>query len=107
MADGTIPAPRVAGPPQSTVDLPDVTLRPRRRPRRADVAGQVRALLGTIALGRLARLPVALRFWDGSVLPGDRDDGAPAPTVTVSRRAVGHLLHEPNQLGLTRAFVAG
>jgi cyclopropane-fatty-acyl-phospholipid synthase len=29
------------------------------------------------------------------------------PALHVGRRALGHLLHEPNQLGLTRAFVAG
>ena len=70
-------------------------------PRHRDIATQVRELLNEMAAGRFTELPFALRFWDGSNIPG------PGPTVVVARRAVGQLLHEPNQLGLTRAFVAG
>ncbi len=68
-----------------------------------DAATTLHRLLGRIAGGRLRRLPVTLAFWDGSRLPG----GAGAPVVHVSRRALGQLLHEPNQLGLVRAFVSG
>nr|WP_228430484.1 class I SAM-dependent methyltransferase [Baekduia soli] len=59
-----------------------------------------------MADGRLARLPVAVRFWDGSTLPAA---GAPdAPVVVVrDRSAIAHILHRPDQLGLARAWVAG
>jgi cyclopropane-fatty-acyl-phospholipid synthase len=70
------------------------------------VAAEVRGLLTTIADGRFAALPFGLAFWDGSALPaGTGEPGA--PTVHVQRRALGQLLHEPNQLGLTRACVTG
>ena len=50
-------------------------------------------------------LPVAVRFWDGSAIgPADED----APTIVVrDPAALAHLLHEPNQLGLARAWVEG
>jgi cyclopropane-fatty-acyl-phospholipid synthase len=70
------------------------------------VAAEVRGLLSTIAGGRFASLPFALAFWDGSSLPATSGDRA-APTIHVQRRALGQLLHQPNQLGLTRAFVTG
>ena len=60
--------------------------------------------LRRVAGGRLAALPFDVAFWDGSSLPA----GAPSVgTVHVRRAAIGHLLHEPNQLGLVRAFVSG
>jgi cyclopropane-fatty-acyl-phospholipid synthase len=63
------------------------------------------AVLGRIAGGRLRQLPFAVEFWDGSTLPAGE---APSiGTLGVRRRAIGHLLHEPNQLGLVRAFVLG
>jgi cyclopropane-fatty-acyl-phospholipid synthase len=71
-----------------------------------DAALAVRGVLATIAGGRLAALPFALSFWDGSSLPAAGGVGD-APTIHVERRALGQLLHEPNQLGLTRAFVTG
>ncbi len=71
------------------------------------VAEAVGAVLPTLAGGRFAALPFALRFWDGSVLPAARDAGADLGSVDVERRAVGQVLHQPNQLGLTRAFVSG
>jgi cyclopropane-fatty-acyl-phospholipid synthase len=70
------------------------------------VASQVQDFLGRAAGGRLARLPFAISFWDGSAIPAP--DGAVAPsTIAVERRALAHLLRQPNQLGLTRAYVAG
>jgi cyclopropane-fatty-acyl-phospholipid synthase len=72
-------------------------------PTAAEVA---RRALGAIGDGRLARLPVTLVFWDGSELRG-ADVDPDAPAIHVGRKAIGHLLWEPNQLGLTRAFVAG
>jgi cyclopropane-fatty-acyl-phospholipid synthase len=72
--------------------------------RRRSVAASVGNLLPRIAGGKLARLPVPIRFWDGSVLPAGDSAGA---IVTVSRRAVAHLLHAPGQLGLARAWVDG
>ncbi len=87
--------------------------------RRRSVAASVGDLLPRIAGGKLPRLPVPIRFWDGSVLPtsgagsiGERSaNGAGRPrdgaVVSVSRRAVAHLLRNPGQLGLARAWVDG
>ncbi|HEY4094276.1 MAG TPA: cyclopropane-fatty-acyl-phospholipid synthase family protein [Baekduia sp.] len=76
------------------------------RPKGLTPAAVVRRALGAIGDGELARLPVTLVFWDGSELRNpDADPSAPA--IHVERRAIGHLLWEPNQLGLTRAFVSG
>jgi cyclopropane-fatty-acyl-phospholipid synthase len=63
------------------------------------------AVLARIAGGRLARLPFALAFWDGSSLPAGEEPSV--GTVHVRRAAIGHLLHEPNQLGLVRAYATG
>ncbi len=71
--------------------------------RRGGVAEVARRTLGEVADGRLAQLPVTVRFWDGSSLAG-RD----GPIVVAhDRRAVSHILHEPGQLGLARAWVDG
>src|SRR5579875_577907 len=68
------------------------------------VAPAVRSALGQIADGRLARLPFTLRFWDGSLLRGERE----RPVAVVrSPKALAHLLRAPNQLGLARAWVTG
>jgi cyclopropane-fatty-acyl-phospholipid synthase len=76
------------------------------RLRRASVAATANRLLPRIANGSL-RLPIALRFWDGSVLPA-APNARPAPAVvTVSRRAIAHLIYAPGQLGLARAWVDG
>ena len=75
--------------------------------RRPPVATTVSRLLPRISGGRLPALPVPVRFWDGSVLPAGAGSGPPAAVVTVSRRAVAHLLHAPGQLGLARAWVDG
>jgi cyclopropane-fatty-acyl-phospholipid synthase len=49
-----------------------------------------------------------MRFWDGSVLPATVEVPGGAPVVVLRDPAVvGHLLHEPNDLGLGRAWVAG
>ena len=102
------------------------------------VAAIAGAALEEVADGRLAELPVTVRFWDGSSLPaashrrrgaapssGDVDglrapppdaapqtnggpDGHSAPVVVATdRRAVSHLLRDPGQLGLARAWVDG
>jgi cyclopropane-fatty-acyl-phospholipid synthase len=63
------------------------------------------AILDRVAGGRLARLPFALAFWDGSVRPAA--DAPSLGVVRVRRTAIGQLLREPNQLGLVRAFAAG
>jgi cyclopropane-fatty-acyl-phospholipid synthase len=61
-------------------------------------------VLSEIAEGRLRRLPVTVRFWDGSELPAEE----PAPTVEVRRpSALAHLVRAPGQLGLARAWVDG
>src|SRR3954451_22871900 len=72
---------------------------------RPGVAAAVRDVLGSVADGRFATLPVTLRFWDGSVLESARDG---APTVEVrDPSAIAHVLHAPNQVGLARAWVTG
>ncbi len=67
-----------------------------------------------MADGRLDHLPVTVQFWDGSVLQGEppvdeRQAGGRSASVVVARdrRAVAHLLHEPGQIGLARAWVDG
>ena len=56
-----------------------------------------RALLG-------GQLPLRVRCWDGSELPGP----ATAPTLVVrSPRALRRLLYAPGELGLARAYVSG
>jgi cyclopropane-fatty-acyl-phospholipid synthase len=77
------------------------------RARRSSVAATVAQLLPRISQGRLSSLPLPVRFWDGSVLPAAANGGPPQAVITVSRRAVAHLLHAPGQLGLARAWVDG
>ena len=68
------------------------------------MAAVARPVLSEIADGRLRRLPVTVRFWDGSELPAE----PPAPTVEVRRpSALTHLVRAPGQLGLARAWVDG
>jgi cyclopropane-fatty-acyl-phospholipid synthase len=55
--------------------------------------------------GALGRLPVTVRFWDGSAVVAPDPD---APVVLIrDERAVAHFLRAPNQLGLGRAWVSG
>ncbi len=68
------------------------------------IASAAKGALASLGNGRPYRLPVTLRFWDGSSLAAGPD----APVVAVhSPRAVSHLLHEPGELGLARAWVDG
>src|SRR3954447_5554218 len=49
--------------------------------------------------------PFRIEFWDGSVLPPTNGGG---PTFRLqSRKAVGHALRAPGQLGIERAYVTG
>jgi cyclopropane-fatty-acyl-phospholipid synthase len=86
-----------------------LSTRLRRVFRRRPASELARAALQDVAGGRLAHLPVAVRFWDGSVLePVRRPAGDAPPTLVVrSRRALAHILHEPGELGLSRAYVDG
>jgi cyclopropane-fatty-acyl-phospholipid synthase len=69
------------------------------------IAGIAERALHGVAAGRLTALPFAIRFWDGSVIPAAAGQ-AGAPTVVVrNRTALSDLLHEPNEIGLTRAWV--
>ncbi len=77
--------------------------------------------MSRVARGRLADLPLTIGFWDGSVLAPQEPAHSTAPhraptsgartdqprVLVRDPRAVAHLLHEPNQLGLARAWVAG
>ncbi|MDX6732204.1 MAG: cyclopropane-fatty-acyl-phospholipid synthase, partial [Baekduia sp.] len=72
------------------------------------VAAAVRAWAAHVAGGDLAELPFALAFWDGTSIPASGAvAGAEKLTIRVHRAALNQVLHEPNQLGLTRAFVSG
>jgi cyclopropane-fatty-acyl-phospholipid synthase len=71
----------------------------------AGLAAIAQRALRSVAGGRLATMPFAIRFWDGSVIPACAGQ-AGAPTVIVrNRAAVSQLLHEPSEIGLTRAWV--
>jgi cyclopropane-fatty-acyl-phospholipid synthase len=74
------------------------------------IATAARAALQEVGAGRLAQLPLVVRFWDGSCLPGAATDanGRDRPVIVATEpRALAHLLHEPGQLGLARAWVDG
>ena len=72
--------------------------------RNTDVATEIRRALRGVADGRLGVLPVTVRFWDGSTLPGE----SASPVVAVrSPNALAYLLREPSQIGLARAWVTG
>ncbi len=83
-----------------------LTATPGIRRRGISAAQLANRVLRDLAGGKLTQLPVAVRFWDGSMLaPRDRND---VPVVVANqRRALAHLLHAPNQLGLARAWVDG
>lgn len=51
-------------------------------------------------------LPVRLKAWDGSEAGAPRTDGTPV-IVLNSKRALRHLLWQPGELGLARAYVQG
>jgi cyclopropane-fatty-acyl-phospholipid synthase len=75
------------------------------RGRRSNLASLGRRTLCSLEDPRFAQLPVSIRFWDGSLL----ESAVPgAPEVVVAhRRALAHLIHEPNELGYARAWVDG
>ena len=64
----------------------------------AAAAARLAAILRRIAGGGLADLPVDVELWDGSVLPAAAPDGS-AGRIRVGRRALAHLLDEPNHSG--------
>jgi cyclopropane-fatty-acyl-phospholipid synthase len=77
---------------------------------RQSIATTARSALAEVDGGRLTRLPVSVRFWDGSCLPGAPPSGnghQPPVIVATQPRAVAHLIHQPGQLGLARAWVDG
>jgi cyclopropane-fatty-acyl-phospholipid synthase len=81
---------------------------------RGGVARTVRETLGAVGGRRFERLPFTLRFWDGSSLPAAEladptvRERKHAPTVIVrDPLALAHVVHEPNQVGLARAWVSG
>jgi cyclopropane-fatty-acyl-phospholipid synthase len=63
----------------------------------------VAPLIDRLALNDGGGLPFTLRFWDDSELRS----GAPLTLVIRTRRALEHVLREPNELGLARAWVVG
>lgn len=82
----------------------------RRLSRRRPIAEYARETLAVVAGGQLARLPVTLRFWDGSELPAvtPAPPAGTPPTLTLcGPRAIAHVLYEPGELGLSRGYVDG
>ena len=74
-------------------------------PRVRTLAATAQRVLGRVAGGRLSALPFGVRFWDGSTIPA-RSAKPGTPTVLIrDRHALAQLLYEPNQIGLTRAWV--
>jgi cyclopropane-fatty-acyl-phospholipid synthase len=75
------------------------------RPSRTGSATPTVAAIAKPALDETAaRLPLAVRWWDGS----ETQFGVPNATIVVrSPHALRRLLYQPNELGLSRAFVAG
>lgn len=71
---------------------------------RGSVATTAAAVLSEVAGGQLARLPVTIRFWDGSTLPASSTEPA---VIATGPRALGHLLRAPGEIGLARAWVDG
>jgi cyclopropane-fatty-acyl-phospholipid synthase len=75
--------------------------------RGSDLATVARDALARVADARLRALPFSLRFWDGSTLPA-ATGGPDLPIVVVrSPTALAYLAREPNELGLSRAWVTG
>ena len=65
-------------------------------------------MLDAVAGGALRRRRFAMRFWDGSELPATVEVPGGAPVIVLRHpAALAHLFHEPNDLGLGRAWVAG
>jgi cyclopropane-fatty-acyl-phospholipid synthase len=76
--------------------------------RRPAVATAARRALGGVAGGRLAELPVSLRFWDGSTLEGSPSGDDEPPVIEVrDPSALSQLLRRPDQIGLARAWLSG
>ena len=68
------------------------------------VAAAVSRALSGVSDGRLSRLPVTIRFWDGSELASP--NGGPVVALR-DPAALVHMLRAPGQLGLARAWVDG
>jgi cyclopropane-fatty-acyl-phospholipid synthase len=69
-------------------------------------AALVRRAGKRIAAGALLRLPLRIRFWDGTVLQG-HGSGELTTVTAHDPGAFAYLLHSPNQLGLARAWATG
>ena len=87
---------------------PAVIGRRRDRPRRGhpDVASAADRVLHEVANGRLVHFPVNMRFWDGSILHAESVHEHRS-VVVVDRRALAHVMREPSEIGLARAWVDG
>jgi cyclopropane-fatty-acyl-phospholipid synthase len=77
---------------------------------KGSIAAVARSALEQVGAGRLTQLPLAIKFWDGSCLPGAATNGEEHERpvlVATEPRALAHLLYQPGQLGLARAWVDG
>lgn len=73
-------------------------------PRKTPVAARLAALVQRFLGGPL---PLRVRAWDGSEAGGEHAEPG-SPTVIIrNRRALRHVLWNPNELGLARAYVSG
>jgi cyclopropane-fatty-acyl-phospholipid synthase len=89
-------------------DRSPATSPPRSIRGRRTVASEADRAVREVTRGKLAHPPVPVRFWDGSQLGGGGDGNGDGPVVVADdHRAVSHLLYQPGQLGLARAWVDG
>ncbi len=108
------------------MSLADVEIKRSAAPsRRREAASIVQRVVDRLAAGSLRSRPFAVRFWDGSELPATAAPAATAaplaaaadpasaeratpPTVLVTHpAAIAHIVREPNELGLARAWGLG
>jgi cyclopropane-fatty-acyl-phospholipid synthase len=73
---------------------------PRGTPVAARLAALVQRFLG-------APLPLRIRAWDGSEAGGEHAEPNGPVVIIRNRRALRHVLWNPNELGLARAYVSG
>ncbi len=73
---------------------------------RSPISRAAEPFVSSIAGGALRERSFAVRFWDGSEMPATVPGTAPT-IVLRDPSAIAHVLQEPNDLGLGRAWVAG
>jgi cyclopropane-fatty-acyl-phospholipid synthase len=72
----------------------------------ASIASRATRVLDAVADGALRERAFGVRFWDGSELPATAG-ATNATLVVLDPMALAHVVRQPNELGLGRAWVAG